>query len=199
MSRRCSSADSSRSVSPRPVEFRTALDQLDLQLGQPRGRTRLGVARLGLALRELLQARVESRDPRGETPAILLAQLLAQHAVAARLAGLALDRVDLPRDLHDDVVDAQQVGLGRLQLQLGQATLVLVAGDARRIFDHLATILRLGIEHLVDAALLDLGVGLRADMGGAQQVLDVAQSRLLAVDQVIAVAAAKQAPGDRDP
>ena len=47
------------------------------------------------------------------------AQLLAQRPVASRLRGLPLQRPALPLDLEDDVVDAGEVLLRGIELQLG--------------------------------------------------------------------------------
>jgi hypothetical protein len=52
--------------------------------------------------------------------------------------------------------------------------------------------------NLPDAALLDDRVALRTEPGAHEDVLDVAQTRLAAVDQVFAFARPEQTPGDRD-
>ena len=52
-------------------------------------------------------------------------------------------------------------------------------------------------EH-VDLALLDDAVGLRAQAGAGEQVADVAEPAGMAVDQVLALAAAVDAAGDVD-
>ncbi len=174
------------------------LDGLGLELGEGGGRLAFAVAGGGLGLAEPGQLLVEGSRAERVVDLLVGPQLVAQLLVATGLRGLPLQRVDLAPHLDDDVVDAQQVGLGRLELQLGQPALVLVAGDARGVLDDQPPVLRLGVEDLVDLALLDRGVGLGADPRLAQQLLDVLEAGPVAVDQVIALAAAKQSARDRD-
>ena len=115
-------------------------------------------------------------------------QLLAQPPVAPRLGRLPLQRAALLLDLEDDVVDAGQVLLRRLELQLRGAAAALVLRDAGRFLDQLPPIGRPRAENLADLALLDDRVGLDAEPGVHQQVLHVAQPADLAVDQVFALA-----------
>ena len=61
-----------------------------------------------------------------------------------------------------------------------------------------AAVLRLGAEDLPDAPLLDDGVALRAQAGAHENVLDIAQARRAAVDEVFALARTEQAPRDGD-
>ena len=68
------------------------------------------------------------------------AQLVAQPLIAARLRRLPLQRAALLLDLEDDVVDAREVLLRRLELQLGGAPARLVLRDARGFLDQLAPI-----------------------------------------------------------
>ena len=49
---------------------------------------------------------------------------------------------------------------------------------------------------MADAALLDDGIAFRSQAGAHEDVLDVAQPGLTAVDEVFALARAEQAPGD---
>ncbi len=119
-------------------------------------------------------------------------------AVALGFGGLALERIDLARDLFEDVVDARQILLGAFQLGLGQALAGLELGDAGGLFDDRAAVLRLRAENLADAALLDDGVAFRAEAGAHEEILDIAQAGGAAIDQIFALAGAEQAAGDGD-
>ena len=134
----------------------------------------------------------------GEQHLLPAPQLVAQPLVAARLRRLALQRAALLLDLEDDVVDAREVLLRRLELQLGGAAARLVLGDAGGFLDQLAPVGRPRAEDHADLALLDDRVGLGAEPGVHQQLVHVAQPAHFAVDQVFALARAVQAPRDFD-
>ena len=141
---------------------------------------------------------VELAHAAGQHDAQAGAQVVAQQAVTLRLGGLALERVHLARDLVEDVVDAREVDLGGLQAQLGEALLGLEAGDSGGLFEDGAAVHGLGAEDLADALLADDGVGLAAQAGAHEDVLNVAQAADLAVEQVLGVAGAEEAAGDGD-
>ena len=124
--------------------------------------------------------------------------LALQLFVAPRLGSLALQRIHLPADFFENVEHARKILFRAFQLRLGQPLLGFEFADARRLFDDGAAILRLVAENLPDAALLDDGVALRPQARADEKVLDVAQPRELAVDQVFAFAGAKQAARDGD-
>src|ERR1019366_5963472 len=121
-----------------------------------------------------------------------------QFAIALGLGGLPLERIHLPRDFLQDVVDARQVLLGALQLGFGQTLPGLELGNPGRLFDHRAPVLRLGTQNLPDAPLLDDGVAFRAQAGAHEQVLDIAQAGGTAVDQVFAFPGTVQPARDGD-
>ena len=125
-------------------------------------------------------------------------QLVAQLPIAPRLRRLALERAALLVDFEDDVVDAGQVLLAASSFSSADAAAGLVLGDAGRFLDQLAPIGRAGAEDQPDLALLDDRVGLGAEAGVHQQIVDVAQAADLAVDQVFAVARSVQPPRDLD-
>ena len=108
-----------------------------------------------------LRAQVDEAP--AEQHALDALHLLAQRAVAARLAGLALQALELLLDLVDDVVHAQQVLLRGLELELGLAPARLVLRDARRLLDERAAVGGLAGEDEADLALLDDRVGLGAE------------------------------------
>ncbi len=122
--------------------------------------------------------------------------LLTHGPIAPRLAGLALQTLELLLHLVDDVVDAKEVLLGCLELEGGLAAARLVLGDPGGLFDERPPIGRLRREDLADLPLLDDGVGLRAEARVHEQLVDVAQSAHLPVHQVLALAVPVEAPCD---
>ena len=149
-----------------PAEIDLLLASLDLQLAAmrrlaDRGRLPVGLRQLDpqalaialqpgqrgggspLARPRLVQAPLRGVDggpehpaPARETDLLPPAQLVAQPAVAAGLGGLPLERAALFLHLEDDVVDARQVLLRGLELQLRGAAPRLVLRDPRRLFQQ---------------------------------------------------------------
>ncbi len=117
---------------------------------------------------------------------------------AAGLGGLAFERIGLAADLFEDVEDALEVVLGALEPGLREPAARLELGDPGGFLDHQAAVLRAGTEELADATLLDDGVGLGAETGAHEDVLDVAEASGAAIDQVLALAGPEQAAGERD-
>ena len=66
--------------------------------------------------------------------------LLLDRAPAPRLRRLALEALELLLDLVDDVVDAEEVLLRRLELELGLPAARLVLRDPRRLLDDRAAV-----------------------------------------------------------
>ena len=119
-------------------------------------------------------------------------ELADQLAVAAGGLGLPLERPELAADLPQQVLDPQQVALGRLEAALGLLLALAVLEDAGRLLDDRPAILGPGVEHGVDLALADDHVLLAADAGVGQQLLHVEQPARHAVDRVLALARAEQ-------
>nr|GFC57024.1 hypothetical protein [Tanacetum cinerariifolium] len=86
------------------------------------------------------------------------------------------------------VGQAREVFVGAADPVFGVATALLVFGNARRFFDEVTQVLRLGFDQLGDHALLDDRIAARAEAGAEEDVGDVATTALGAV-QVIAVLA----------
>ena len=190
---RASVAPDSASVSPSRTRLERGLELGDARGGRGFAGARLLEPRLGrfdLARERVVLAR--------ELHLLPAAQLLAQPLVAPRARRLALQRAALLLDFEDDVVDARQVLLRGLELELGRAAARLVLRDARRFFDQRAPLGRPRRQDLPDLALLDDRVGLDAQPRVHQQVVDVAQPADLAVDQVLALARSIQPPADLD-
>ena len=118
-----------------------------------------------------------------------------QRLVAASACRLAFERVELLGHFLQDVVDAQQVLLGRLQLGFRQPPLGFVFGYASGFFQQDAPVRRARGEDAFDAALLDDGVGLRPQPCPHEQLLDVTQAAVLPVQIVLAGAVPVEAPG----
>ncbi len=126
------------------------------------------------------------------------AEFFDQRSVTAGGVGLAFEGTKLAADLAEEVLEAEEVGLGRLETTLGLLPPLAVFEDAGGLLDDAAAILGPGVEHGVDLALADDHVLLAADPAVAEQFLDVEEPTRGPVDGVLAVAAAKQGAGDRD-
>ena len=102
-------------------------------------------------------------------------QLGDQVAVAAGRLGLALERAQLAAHLAEQVLDAQQVGLGGVEPALGLLLALAELEDAGGLLDDRPALLGPGVEHRVDLALADDHVLLAADAGVGEQLLHVEQ------------------------
>ncbi len=118
--------------------------------------------------------------------------------VAAGLAGLTLQGADLALDLADDVGEADEIGLGVLQLPERFLFLTLVLGDAGGLFENGATVFGAGGEDRIDLPLFHDGVGGATDAGIHEHVLDIAQTARRLVQLVLAGAVAEDAAGNHD-
>src|SRR5205814_2068790 len=133
-----------------------------------RPRERLDV-RLGLEGR---QALAQGRDLGRAAPLadrhhaqVELAQLLLDAMVLLGAPRLALERGHLPLELAQDVLHAEQILARALHLPLRRDLAAAKARRAGRLLDEQAQLLRLGVDQLIHAPLLDDGLGLRADPG----------------------------------
>ncbi len=123
------------------------------------------------------------RDPaQMEQQRFVAAHLAGNVAVAHRLPRLGLQRVDLGGELADDVLDAREVVLGRLEPQLRLVAARVQAGDAGRLLEHAPALLGLRLDDLADAALVHERRRTRAGRGVGEQDPDVAGAHLAAVD-----------------
>ena len=169
-----------------------------LELRDPRGRHRLTFPHLAQPCARALDRRGELAVASGEEHLLPAAQLVAQALIPARLRGLALQRAALLLHLEHDVVDAREVLLGGIELQLGGPAARLVLGDPGGFLDQLPAVGGTRAEDQPDLALLDDRVGLRAEAGVHQELVDVLQPADLAVDQVLALARSIQPPDHLD-
>ena len=134
----------------------------------------------------------------GEHDPQLGAHFVAQPGIALGLAGLALERVHLPRDFFEDVVDAVEIGLCVFQARLRQTLPRFEFRNASRFFNNVAAVGRTAAQNLSDAPLLDECVRFRPQTRSHEQFLDIAQPAQLSIQQVFAVAAAEQAARHRN-
>ena len=111
-----------------------------------------------------------------------LADLARDLLVAPRLPGLALQALDLRVELAQDVVDAGEVALCRLEAQLCLVPAAVQAGDAGGVLQDAATLLGLGVDQLADLALAHESRRAGAGGGILEQDAHVARAHLAAVD-----------------
>ena len=71
-----------------------------------------------------------------------LADLAGDLAIALRLAGLALQRLQLRGELADQIAEALEIGFRGFEAKLGLMPAAMQAGDAGGIFQHAAALLR---------------------------------------------------------
>ena len=195
-----------------PVQGRAAPRFLLAQRRQVGGGDRLQTRGLGLfagALRDFDEVGVEPPARLGELGLVfapgdqmrerlVAADVGGEIAVAARLARLTLEAVDLDVDLLEHVLDPQQIVLRALQPELRFVAARVEARDARRFFENEAARLRLGGDDLADLALTHQRRRARPGRGVGEQELHVARPHLLAIDAIGRAGLALDAPRDFD-
>ena len=162
-------------------------------------------ARVFQILRDLLVFEIDTlglsvqlfkrRHPDGDLAPL---QLVAQHEIALCDLRLLLERADLHLQLFDLVVDAQEVVLRALELALRLFLAVAVARNARGLLKDLAPVGALGRDDLGDAPLADDGISVAPEARIHQKAVDVLETDALAVDEILALAAAVIAAGQHD-
>ena len=125
-------------------------------------------------------------------------QLVSQDEIFLRLFRLLAKRLDLHLQLGDLVADAQEIVLGRGKAALGLLFSVAVFGDAGSLFKNFAAVGRFLRKDLVDSALADVGVTFSSKAGIHEKLVDIAQTRRLLVDVVLALARTVVPAGDHD-
>ncbi|KAG1267514.1 hypothetical protein G6F65_013909 [Rhizopus arrhizus] len=117
---------------------------------------------------------------------LLLFAVGLEFAVAGGHFGLRLKLLQLAVQFPQDVFDARQV-LARVgQAVFGLAAAFLVARHAGRFFQEPPQFFRTRLDQAVDHALADDGVAASAQAGAQEDVVDVAASDLLVVDEIAA-------------
>ena len=132
----------------RPLALRSRLEQ---PLGLARG-ARATIPERAPGGRELRPGKPEARDQQRRLD---LPVGGAELAVALGLAGLLDEAPVLLLERHQQVLDPQQIGLGRLQLELGLVAARLQAADAGRLLDQPPPVGGLGLDQGADLTLAD--------------------------------------------
>ena len=176
------------------------MQRLRLGLGGGDRLLRLGdcAVDLGAVPRVLLQLLVVGADALAGKVDVEPAQPVPELLALLRLAHLALQGADLALHLAQDVLLAQEVLLGLLDLAERLLAVGLELGDAGRLLEHGAAVLGTRGEHRVNLALGHHRIGAGADARAHEEVLHVLEARGLLVDVVLAGAVAVDAAGDGD-
>ena len=124
--------------------------------------------------------------------------LLGERLVLLGHLGLLLQRFQLPAELRQHVLQAQEILVEPRELALRAFLPAAMLRDAGGLLDVLATLLRTREQDLFQLALTDHGVERAADPRLGQELLDVEQPHDLAVDPVLALAAAEDRAADLD-
>ncbi len=167
-------------------------------LGRLQGRHRLGC----LIGRPCSSVACRREPPRRLVPARMGGgQQGGRELVADRRPGgltfrLRRQSAGLRAKLRQDVVDPGEVGLGLDQLFLGLASTPLVATHTGDLLEQRAPFLGSQGESLVDHALADEQERVVGEVGGIEQVDEVAQADALLVEQVLVLAAAVEPPAE---
>src|SRR3990172_4169191 len=118
-------------------------------------------------------------------------------AVALRLVRLSLERVSLPLDLVNDIVDPKQVLLCRLQLHQCRLLSHLICHEAGSLLNEEPALVSLRAHGVADGPLLDESVGLTPKPGIEEQIGDISKTARNMVKQVLALPGAIQSACDR--
>ncbi len=127
---------------------------------------------------------------------IEMLEFLRNLFVAARLAGLALERPDLPLHFADEIGDAQKILVGVFQFAERFFFLALVFRDAGGFLENHPAIFGLAGKNLGDVALCQDAVAGAAHARAHEQLLDVLEPAAGAVDEILAVAVAENPARD---
>src|SRR6266404_8648775 len=100
-----------------------------------------------------------------EQQCLSAADMLAEAAIALRLARLLLQRLELRLDRRDDVVEPQQIVFGSLEPQLGLVTARMKPGGAGSLFEKQPALRRLGFDQCPHSPLTDHRPRMRAGCG----------------------------------
>ena len=168
-------------------------ERLQLLLRAPAGEPRGGLPLLRRLAARIGCGEVELCDP-GSQPGNLLRELLG--ALGRR--GLQRERTQPLPHLCFDVARPLDLNRDPVQLQLRPVATLLELAEPRCLLHELAPLVRLGREHSFDLALADDGVHRAAEAHVGEQLDEVGAANLRLVDEVLALAAAMQPPGDRD-
>ena len=160
-----------------------------------RGLLRGGVGALALEPGEILR---QQRALAATQRQIERGDLALERAILFGALGLTPQSPELALDLPQDVAHALEVLLRPLHLALRHLTAAAIKRGARRFLDEEAELFGPGADQLLDASLLDDGVGLAPDTGAEEQLGDVAQAARHPVQQVLGLTGAIVPPRHHD-
>ena len=118
--------------------------------------------------------------------------------VALGLAALSREAPHLALDFADDVVESLKVLGGAIELAFRGVLAVPVQADAGGFLEERAAVVRPVRQEAFDHAGFDDDARIAAESRAAQKILHIPQAHGGVVDQVFALPAAGQAPGDHD-
>ena len=187
-------------LEPRPLALQRPPPGLDvvLQGPDPGHRRLLVLPQRGELFPEALLLSQQPEEPVAGLVQLYLPGLGLERPVLLRLPSLAAQRVEPLLQLPHQVCHPQEVGLGGLHLPLGGRAGGLVLGDARRLLDEGPPVLRLGGDDEPDPALLDDRVGASPHSGAKEELHDVQEPAVGAVDEVFRLPGTEEPPGDGD-
>ncbi len=117
-------------------------------------------------------------------------QLLAQGQIFFRRFRLLFQRPDLQLQLLDLIAHAHKALIRGGKLALSLLLAVAIAADAGGLLEYLAAVGGFGGHDLRNASLPDDGITIAAKAGVHEQLMDIAQADVFAVDKIFAVARA---------
>ncbi len=135
---------------------------------------------------------------RGRQLARELLGLLGQRLVLLGHLGLLLQRLQLPAELRQHILQAQEILVEPRELALRSFLAAAMLRDAGGLLDVSPTFLRSREQDLFQLALAHHGMERATDPRLGQELLDVEQPHDLAVDAVFALAAAEDRATDLD-
>ena len=147
-----------------------------------------------LLLQFLLQV-IDIVEPEGDLQLFLL---FREDQELLGLLGLGLQGTDAGLEFREDVSETDEVLLGTVEAPDGVLTAVPEMGDACGFFEHVAAAGGLGRDHVRDFALGDHRVAVAAEAGVHEELVDVLQSDLLAVDAVLGLTRTEVPAGNGD-
>ena len=127
---------------------------------------------------------------------LLFVPLLLQLLVAAGLAHLAAEIVDVAFQFAKRVLDPQEIIVDRFEFIPRRSAAGLVLGDPRGLLQNAPSVLCLLADDFIDHPLFHHRVGARSEPGVHEQILDVEEAAGDLVQEVVAVAGSEQPARD---
>ena len=134
-----------------------------------------------------LAFREQPTQARGRELLRQLLRLVRQGLVLLGHLRLLAQRLQLPLQLGQDVLEPEQILIEARELPLGPLLALAVLRDPRGLLDVLPPLLRTGQQHLLQLSLPDDGVKGTPDPGLGEELLHVEEADDLAVDPILAL------------